>query len=222
MEGEGTRRVGWRGPAIAAVIIAVALAAGLGVRSHLDFVPEPRSIQSWVAALEWRGPVFFVVLFVFRQFLLLPAGLLLPVAGLCFGALVGTALGTLAIMLSGLMKFGLARAMRRGWVVAVPRRIDGLGSVVVGLLTAHPMGPLAWVHWGAGFSAIRLAPFALALALGAPVRAFAYSYLGSSLVDGNSASLNVAAGVLLAAVVVPLLHPGIRRRFTNVLRGQET
>ena len=192
--------------------ILVALAAGHSVRGHLDFASTPASIQTWVASLGWWGPVFYVLVFVGRQFLFLPAGLLLPVAGVCFGAWAGTALATLAIIASGLTKFGLARAMRRGYREGDPTNPGRVGPAMVSLATAHPLGPLSWSHWAAGFSSIRLGAFAVALALGAPVRAFAMSYLGSTLVQPHAMNLMVMVGALLAIVTLPVLHPGVRRR----------
>jgi hypothetical protein len=50
------------------------------------------------------------------------------------------------------------------------------------------------------------------------VRAGAYSLLGSTLLDFGSPRFLVASGVLAAVVLLPLVHPGIRRRLVSRLR----
>jgi hypothetical protein len=55
-------------------------------------------------------------------------------------------------------------------------------------------------------------PFLLAVLLAGPVRAGAYSIFGAQLLDAGSAGFWAAAALLLAAALLPLLHPGIRRR----------
>lgn len=206
----GGATIARRAPWIVPVLLVGALLAGRSVRAQLPFDPDVASVQAWVATLGWRGPALFFALFIFRQFLFLPAALLLPVAGLCFGATPGALLSTIAIVVSGLMKFGIARAVRRGWTFKVPAQIEAVGSMMVGLATAHPLGPLSWSHWVAGLSSIPLGAFVLALALGAPVRAFAWSYLGASLGEGDGMSLPSALGLLVIAAL-PLLHPRVRR-----------
>jgi uncharacterized membrane protein YdjX (TVP38/TMEM64 family) len=75
------------------------------------------------------------------------------------------------------------------------------------------------VHWAAGLSSIPALAFGLAVCLGGPVRAGAYSLLGSTLLDFGSPRFLVASGVLAAVVLLPLVHPGIRRRLVSRLRA---
>jgi uncharacterized membrane protein YdjX (TVP38/TMEM64 family) len=91
-------------------------------------------------------------------------------------------------------------------------RIDRLGPIVVGLSTAHPFGILAPFHWGAGLSSIRFAPFVLALVLGAPVRAFAFSAFGAAILDPATPEFRAICLGLGSVAVLPLLIPGVRRK----------
>ena len=68
-----------------------------------------------------------------------------------------------------------------------------------------PIGPLSPVHWAAGLSPLSLASFVGALALGAPVRAFAYSFFGEALLDTGSETFRIAVVVLVVTIVLPLL-----------------
>ena len=105
--------------------------------------------------------------------------------------------------------------MRRTFGEAFQRfeaRIDRLGPIVVGLSTAHPFGILAPFHWGAGLSSIRFAPFVVALTLGAPVRAFAFSAFGAAILDPGTPEFRAICLGLGALAVLPLLFPGVRRK----------
>jgi uncharacterized membrane protein YdjX (TVP38/TMEM64 family) len=122
-------------------------------------------------------------------------------------------------VVSGCLKFGLARWLGREWLRArfgerferLERRIDRLGPVVIGLSTAHPLGVLAPFHWGAGLSSIRFTSFVVALVLGAPVRAFAFSSFGAALTDPATTEFFVVS-LALGALMLPLAHPAVRRR----------
>ena len=211
-------------PAVILLLLVTAFTIGSRLRGAIGDEISTAGIQAWVASLGWQGVALFLGLLVFRQFLFLPAALLLPVGGLCFGAAYGTALGAAGIVVSAAMKFALARTLARSWLRERPggqnfaARIERLGPVAIGISTAHPIGPLSPLHWGAGLTAIPVGAFLLAVTLGAPVRAFAYSFFGAALDDAGTWQLIVASVVLVAVAVLPFLHPGIRRRLAT-LRG---
>jgi uncharacterized membrane protein YdjX (TVP38/TMEM64 family) len=141
---------------------------------------------------------------------------ILAVGGLCFGAAVGTLLGAIGIVVSGLGKFAIARTVGRRWLGARLGRLEAraarLGPAVIGVSTAHPFGILAPFHWAAGLSPVRPASFAVALCLGAPVRAFAYSAFGATLTDAGSLGFWAVIVALAALVLLPLLVPSVRER----------
>ena len=99
------------------------------------------------------------------------------------------------------------------------RRVERAGPVAIGVVTAHPAGPLTWVAWAAGLSSIPLLGFAAAVVLGGTVRSFTYAVFGAALTDVRSPRFLVASGVLAAVVLLPLVHPGIRRRLVSRLRA---
>jgi uncharacterized membrane protein YdjX (TVP38/TMEM64 family) len=211
-------------PLLFLALIAALVLGGRAVRASLGIELDPGSIQGAVAALGWKGPVLFVGLVTFRQFLFLPSALVLPAGGVVFGALEGTLLGALGILLSAVFKYGLARALGRDWlqarfgaaVAAFERHAEAAGPLIVGVATAHPLGPMAPLFWAAGFAAVPVAGFLLAVALGAPVRAFAFSFFGSTLLDPGTPRFWVATIVLLGVALLPLAHPGFRARLVKV------
>ena len=209
-----------RVPLLGVAIIAIAILLGQLVRSQLGMDFSPSGIQQGVARLGWYGPIVFFALTTFRQFLAIPAWLILPAGGICFGTAAGTALGGGALIVSGCLKFGVARWVGREWVRAhlsthaarIERHVDRLGPVLIGLSTAHPLGVLGAFHWGAGLSSIGFTPFAVALVLGAPVRAFAFSAFGAALVDPGAPEFRTISLGFAALVLLPLAVPAVRRR----------
>ncbi len=201
-------------------LVATAFIAGSIARGRIGLELSLESIQFWVDSLGWEAPLIYLGLVIFRQFLLLPSALLLPVGGLCFGVLAGTALGAAGIVLSAVMKYIIARLIGHDAVdkwfgrrfEQFRRYLDRGGPVVVGLITAHPMGPMAWCHWGAGLSSIPFAAFAIAVAAGALLRAAAYALVGSTLLVPGSPRFYLSSAFLLAVILVPLAHPALRRR----------
>lgn len=213
-------------PLVGLAIVGAALLLGHVVRERLGMELSPAGIQDAVARLGWQGPLVFFALTTFRQFLAIPSWLLLPVGGLCFGTIPGTLLGGGALVVSGCMKFAIARRLGRSWVrrrmslqlERLERHVTRLGPVMIGLSTAHPLGVLAPFHWGAGLSSIRFLPFACAIMLGAPVRAFAYSAFGAALIDPTAPAFYAVSGGLAATILLPLAIPGVRRRVLAVSR----
>lgn len=207
-------------------LIAALVVGGRALRASLGIELEGDSIRSAVATLGWQGPALFVGLVTFRQFLFLPSALILPAGGVVFGAFAGTVLGALGILLSAGMKYGLARSLGRDWlrarfgaaVDAFERHAEAAGPLVVGVVTAHPIGPMSPVYWGAGFAAVPIVGFLVAVTLAAPVRAFAFSFFGSTLLDPGTPRFWVATMLLAAVALLPLAHRGFRGRLASYAR----
>jgi uncharacterized membrane protein YdjX (TVP38/TMEM64 family) len=207
-------------PALLVGILLTGLALGQFLRLYYDVDFSLEGIREAVLSLGWKGPAIYFVLVVFRQFLGIPALLILTAGGVCFGAAMGTILGGGGVIVSGLAKFGLARWLGRDWVIEhlgesfrrFEPHVQRLGPTVIGLSTAHPLGILSPFHWGAGLSSVGLVPFAIALVIGAPVRAFACSAFGSALLDDDTLGMRILAVLLSMALLLPLALPGVRRK----------
>jgi uncharacterized membrane protein YdjX (TVP38/TMEM64 family) len=210
-------------------MIAVTVVVGHLLRSSLGLELSPEGLRERVAGTGWKAPALYLGLVTFRQFLMLPAILLLPIGGLCFGAALGTLLGASGILFSGLITFGMARGLGSGWLqamladrhVALVQHLERLGPPIVGLATAHPTGPMSAAFWGAGFSSMALLPFSLAVAIGGSVRALAYSFLGSTLVTGDSWRFQLAAAAIAVVAFAPFAHPRVRRAVLRLRKAAE-
>jgi uncharacterized membrane protein YdjX (TVP38/TMEM64 family) len=211
-------------PRLIVVLIVGLFVAGSVARAQLGVEFSQESIQALVAGLGWKAIAVFVGLVTFRTFLFLPSAVVLPVGGIVFGAKLGTLLGAIGILGSALYSYGLARSLGREWfrpyfgeaVDAFHRRASAAGPLVVGFATAHPAGPMSAAFWGAGFASLRAVSFILAVVVAAPIRAFALSFFGSTLLDPWTPRFWLATLVLIAVGLVPLAHPGVRARLLRV------
>lgn len=207
-------------PSLFIAFIAGLFLAGHLVRTHLGIELSQESVRHLVEGLGWKAGAIFVGLVTFRLFLFLPSMVVLPVGGIVFGAELGTLLGAIGTLGSALLTYTLSRSLGREWlrpyfgaaVDAFQRRASAAGPLVVALATAHPAGPMTAVFCGAGFASLPVLSFAAAVAIAAPVRAFAYSFFGSTLLDPGTPRFWFATIVLAAVVLAPLAHPGIRQR----------
>ena len=206
-------------PLLILVVVAVAFWGGHLLRGRLGLDLSVDTIQAWVS--QWGRAAFavFFLLMVFRIVILIPSVLLLLAGGICFGAFWGTVLGGSGILVSALLQFAIGRGVGREWVrkrlgdkaPEIERRIRSGGPFVVALVTAHPLGIMTPFHWASGFSSMRLLPFAIAVGIGATIRASSISFFGSTLVDVGSMEFYIATAILAAITIVSLAHPGLRR-----------
>jgi uncharacterized membrane protein YdjX (TVP38/TMEM64 family) len=209
-----------RAPWLLLVVLIGLFLVGRSVRGELGIELDAQSLRDWVQGLGVVAPAVYVGLVTFRQFLLIPSLLLLAAGGLVFGAKLGTLLGGLGIVLSALMGFTLARTLGREWLRvrmearlgAIERHSRSLGPLMVALATAHPIGPMTPFHWGAGLASVAWLPFLAVVLVAGPTRAFLLSSLGASLAEPSSPRFWLTTAILLAIVVLPLAHPGLRQR----------
>lgn len=207
-------------PIAVLVLAASLLLAGQWLRARAGLEFDADSIRLWVERQGWLAPILFVLMIAGRQFILIPSGFLLAAGGLLFGTFVGTLLGTIGLVLSAVLTFLLARGLGgdrvrnriAGRFPTFDRYVESTGPLVVFLSIAYPAGPMTAVFWAAGFSSVRLAALMIAVAGGGFVRAGAYSFFGATLTDVGSPLFWAAAAFLLLTIVVPLAHPGLRRR----------
>lgn len=203
------------------LLLAVGLLVGgqwLRAAAGIEFAAD--SVRAWVEQQGWMGPVLFIGLVAGRQFILLPSALLLSAGGLVFGGVLGTLFGAIGLVGSAVTTFGLARGLGGEKVKAqvaarfplLDRYIESAGPLLVFLTIAYPAGPMTAVFWAAGFSSVRLASLLVAVSLGGLIRSAAYSFFGAALTDVGSPAFWIASVGLGLALVVPMAHPGLRRR----------
>jgi uncharacterized membrane protein YdjX (TVP38/TMEM64 family) len=211
-------------PFVLLLILVAAFIAGLAARQQAGLEVSVESVQSWVAGMGWRGPAIYVGLVTFRFFLLMPSWVVLLAGGLVFGTLLGTALGGAGIVISAVAGFAVARGIGREWVrpylaeryPTFQQSVERAGPLVVGIVTAHPVGPMSPLHLAAGLSAVPILGFLVAVLVGGPLRAFLLSLFGSTLVDPQSWQFLVATSLLIVMALLPLANRRLRQRILGL------
>jgi uncharacterized membrane protein YdjX (TVP38/TMEM64 family) len=207
-----THQSGRRRLLFIAVVLVVALTSGFFARESVRIDWSAESVRILVEQAGFWGPLIFLVMMTFRFAVLIPSPILLTASGICFGVIAGTIYGGLGLLLSALLKFAVAKlAGRESLIARLPeparRQLafanSRLGVGLLGAASSYPVGPAGLVHVGAILSGMRIVPFALAVGVGSVIRAGTFSFFGNALSEGDG--LAIAAGILAAVAVVPLL-----------------
>jgi uncharacterized membrane protein YdjX (TVP38/TMEM64 family) len=211
-------------PVALVLLLAAAYTAGGSVRTSAGLELDVASLRRAIHDLGSVAPIAFFGIVVFRNFLALPSVLLLVTGGLLFGAGITSVAGGAGIVISGVGMCSLLRWLGRDTlrgllpadidarIRALEQRLGRGAPLVVAISTAHPIGVLAPLHWAFGLTALPVAPFALALAVTAPLRAYLCASFGASLEDIGSPAFWRATAVFAAVLVLPLAIPALRRR----------
>ncbi len=185
-----------------------------------EFQGSLQSLRDAVERLGWGAPFAFLLIATFRYFLLLPSALVLTASGLIFGALEGTMLGTVGILLSSLVHYGVGRFAGRELLIEhfgdhfrrVESAVESAGPWIVGAGTAHPAGSMGLIQTAGGVVGMSIGSFLLAVILAAPIRAATFAFLGSTIVEMPWwQSLAIATAMFIIGAL-PLLHPSVREK----------
>ena len=210
---------------------ALALFAAFAVlRRALGLELQPDAIREAVDEMGVWAPLVFVAIVAFRIPLMVPSALILIAGGLVFGSVEGTLYGAAGLVLSALFLFLTSRwAGREAIESRMPARLHGLleiagsraGAFFIAVGTAYPLGVISAYPLLAGVTGMALPVFLLAVGTGSLGRAALYTYFGSSLVDAEPAQMLLAGGLVLAAMLVPLVFPGSRAWLLQAAKRRE-
>jgi uncharacterized membrane protein YdjX (TVP38/TMEM64 family) len=204
---------------VTSAIVASILGLGAWTRNHLGIALDPESVRSFAESLGTAGPILFVFVIAGRSFLALPSQVVLIAAGLCFGTGIGTLVGGVGLMLSGLALFLIARYAGREWVEGRispggHRLLDFAthrsGAATLAIACGYPIMPLSPIQMAAGLTPMTIVNFIMAAFVGGLIRASIFSYFGNALADLSWMSATYAAAIFLAAIAIPLAFPAGR------------
>lgn len=192
----------------------VVLLAGLAIAAALAPHPSVGQIREWAHSV---GPAFPLVFFAAHAIVTIapvPRTLFTLTAGLLFGPVTGLAVTVGASTLSAVLALLLVRAVGREWFAtrmthpAVRTIDDSLarrGWLAVGSLRLIAPVPFSVVNYCCGVSSIKVAPFALATAVGVVPGTVGIVVLGDAL-GGNANPLMLAlSGLCIALGVIGLV-----------------
>lgn len=193
---------------LVAIIIALAVVAVL--------VPHPTIEQArqWAVSV---GPAFPLVFFAVHSIVTIapvPRTIFTLSAGLLFGPIVGLVVTIGASTVSALLALLLVRAVGREVVasrmshpalVSIDESLRRRGWLAVGSLRLIAPVPFSVVNYSCGVSAIRVAPFVAATALGMIPGTTGIVLLGSALGGGSHPALIALSAVCISIGVVGLV-----------------
>ncbi|MGZ4279793.1 MAG: TVP38/TMEM64 family protein [Solirubrobacteraceae bacterium] len=206
-----------RRAALLRLALLAAVLAGCVVVLATSGSLSAQRVRDWVDGYGAAGPVVFVALSSLLTVVLFPGPLLAGASGLLFGTAMGFPISLLSAVLGAALAFSLSRWWAHDAVLELsgPRLralrawLGRRGFVSVLYARIAPGVPYSLVNYAAGLTAIRIAAFAAATALGAAPRAFAYTALGGSLGNLRSPAAIAAVAVL---VVMALAGAVLLRR----------
>ena len=186
------------------------LLAGATVLALTVDLPPVGVVRSWVdgaGPLAWAGMVLGLAVVLLAP---VPRSAVSVFVGVVAGFWPGLALALAGAFLSGLAAFGLSRALGRTAVtrLAGPRlaRVDrllldrGFVAVLAGRLL--PVMPFVVLSYGAGLTATRLAPYALATAIGLVPSTIVQVAIGASAGTLAERAAAITVGSVVLAVLV--------------------
>jgi uncharacterized membrane protein YdjX (TVP38/TMEM64 family) len=173
-------------------------------------LPPVGVVRTWVdgaGLLDWAGMVLGLAVVLLAP---VPRSAVSVLVGVVAGFGPGLALALAGAFLSGLAAFGLSRALGRAAVtrLAGPRlaRVDrlmvdrGFMAVLAGRLL--PVMPFVVLSYGAGLTATRLVPYALATAVGIVPSTIVQVGIGASAGMLAERATAVTVGSVVVAVLV--------------------
>jgi len=217
---EKTRSKKLRGFAVRFVAVSLLVGAGLYARQAFGLDGDLKSIREAIGRMGIWGPIVYIAIVSFRQLLLVPHMVALVVGGLVFGTLGGTLYGAVGLFNSAIGIFLLTRWFGAGGFRkrlsprlqrALSRASTRGGVGTLALVNAYPFMTITVFHAAAGLTKMRVAAFALAIAVTSPIRSWVYAYFGSAIVEGSIRHI-VAATAIILLLLTPLLIPRVRTR----------
>lgn len=177
------------------LILLLFLIGGIffGLRSlGIDFSNiKPEEIKTWVDSLGAWGPVLYIVIYILRPLILLPANITSATAGVIWGPGLGFLYLQIAANISSTLEFLIARYFARDFVsrklkgklLDLDKKIEKHGFLTVFLIRIIPN--VAWdiQNFSLGVTKVKFRDYFFATLIGIMPLSFAVVFFGSSLIQ---------------------------------------
>jgi uncharacterized membrane protein YdjX (TVP38/TMEM64 family) len=168
------------------------------------------SLEHFVRSLGVIGPLVFIVLYVARVYLLVPAGIMTPLSALLFGPWWGVLFSFIGGTLSAFLAFYTTRFLA-GDSFRTHHRLQKYDQAIAErpfmtgiFLRLVPVFPFDVVSFGLGASSMPFRDYALTTMIGSIPGLFAYTFLGESIADPRYLVPTIAFFVLITAMTARL------------------
>jgi uncharacterized membrane protein YdjX (TVP38/TMEM64 family) len=205
--------------------LLIVLAAGVAAAFVFD-LQQYASIEAARSLVESFGayaPIAFIILYAVFTVAFLPAAPLTVLAGLLFGALLGTLYTVIGATVGAVSAFAVTRffgaaavenllASRLEQVQQYNERLATHGFKTVLLLRLIPLFPFNGLNFALGVSKVAVRDYALATVIGIVPGAFLYALVGASILTRSAANIGIAVLAVLAfGAVTYYLRDYVRR-----------
>nr|WP_240394078.1 TVP38/TMEM64 family protein [Corynebacterium lactis] len=205
-------------PAIASqrfkkLLIGVIALVGLALVLFYD-VPTVDALRQWSDEAGPWFPVAYFGLYVFLTQFPIPRTVFTLASGILFGPAAGFILAISATTISAVMSLLVVRFLGRDWfrkyltnrrLLDLDYRLEQRGWLTVLSLRMIAGVPFSLLNYVCGLSSIRLAPYAVATAVGSAPNTLAVVLLGDALLVGFDARFAVATALLVALGIAGLV-----------------
>nr|WP_187254483.1 TVP38/TMEM64 family protein [Alkalicoccus halolimnae] len=184
----------------------------------------PEALRNFIEYAGWFAPFLYIIIYTFRPLILFPASILSLAGGLLFGPAAGTVLILIGATAGAALSFIIARKLGKniagkewtGRAAELQRQLTEHGFVYVVLIRLVPVFNFDFISYLCGISKLRIKAFIFGTFIGIIPGAFAYSFLGSSLIIGDREQIVAAIIIFLAVSTIPLLfRKKISRKFNT-------
>jgi uncharacterized membrane protein YdjX (TVP38/TMEM64 family) len=198
-------------------IYAAAVGIIFGVAFVTGSLPSPDEVRDWGEDLGDFAYFAFVPLFAVVNFLV-AWPILAGAAGLLFGTAAGTPLALAGVTCASIAQMFVARRLASGHHGnLLPARMRGIedfltryGAVAVMESRIVPLLPWGLVNYSAGLTRLHYRDMALGTVIGGAPKVFAYTALGGSLDNLDSAEALIAIALLATLALAGALF--VRRQ----------
>ncbi|TDL30480.1 TVP38/TMEM64 family protein [Jeotgalibacillus sp. S-D1] len=178
---------------------------------------RPNDIQEWISSFGVWGPLLFIAVYALRPLILFPASILSLAGGLAFGAFGGFIYILIGASLSAIIAFLVSRLFQEAFIkktqqgnegrlFRIKNLIEEKGFLYVLVLRVIPIINFDVISYSAGLSSIRLRAYIIGTIIGIIPGTFAYSFLGSSFVEGNVRVIVISLIVFGLISIIPLIY----------------
>ncbi|MET3683568.1 putative membrane protein YdjX (TVP38/TMEM64 family) [Alkalibacillus flavidus] len=207
-------------------IVAIVVVSLLWLNYNVINV-SPREIRAVIYETGWLAPVVYLLLYSVRSLVLFPASVFSIVGGLAFGVVFGSVLALAGATLSAIVAFFAAKKFgeraiqlkQRDKVEQYRQRFEERGFTYILMLRLVPVINFDFISYTAGLAKVYSWDFVKATVIGIIPGTIVYSFVGSSIVDGEATTLFVAGTVLALMIVIPLVW---KQQLTHMIERMKT
>ena len=181
-------------------------------RNYKQF--NPNDFRDWIMKWGLLAPLFFIILYTLRPFVLFPSSIFAITSGLSFGFYWGclyTYLGSLGgglityFAINRLGRFKKSKQWKNERYEKIRSKIEKEGFRYVLLLRLLPVLNYDLVSYLTSITNIKFKDYAAATAIGIIPGTLAYTYLGTSMTAGSKEVVWIGTTLLFILVGLPML-----------------